>query len=111
MTTLIAVDGDYLNRALHNKARLLKKDLPKSMGKPRLRIDFESLGVLLAKPSSIDDKSLRLNYYADALIPSDNDRKVGRVNKYWHDRGWGFIAAPDGESYFFHHQDIGDGIR
>lgn len=116
MTTLIAVDGDYLNRALHSKARLLNKkgeDLPKNMGKPRLRIDFESLASLLAKPLGVDSSDLLLNYYADALIPGEAGRKVGRINKYWHDRGWGFIAAPpqpdsglDAESYFFHHQDI-----
>lgn len=109
MTTLIAIDGDYLNRTLHNKARHLDRKgqrLPKNMGRPRLRIDFERLAILLAKPLDIDDEGLLLNYYVNDLIPAEAGRELGRVNKYWHDRGYGFIASPGGESYFFHHQDI-----
>jgi uncharacterized LabA/DUF88 family protein len=55
----------------------------------------------------VEDEDVLLYYYADALIPSAEDgRLMGRVNKYWPDRGWGFIAATDGNSYFFRHQDI-----
>lgn len=108
--TLIAVDGDYLNRALRKKAQRLQntgKELPENCGRPRLRVDFAKLAKLLSETStSSASHEILLNYYTDSLPPNEADQSMGRVSQYWPNRGWGFIAAPDGKSYFFHNQDV-----
>ena len=30
----------------------------------------------------------------------------GRVTKYYHDRGYGFIRGNDGDTYFIHHLNL-----
>jgi uncharacterized LabA/DUF88 family protein len=108
MTTLIAVDGDYLNRALRSKALSMQddgKELPESGGKPRLRIDFERFAELLSDPYDLQHEDVILNYYTDE-IKIDDEKIIGRVTKYWSDRGYGFIAGVDGTSFFFHNKDV-----
>lgn len=111
MTTLIAIDGDYLNRALKKKAIALQssgRDLPESSGNPRLRVDFAKLADFLAAPADRKNREdVLLHYYIDFPKPDASDRAMmGRVYSYFSDRGWGFISGIDGKSYFFHNQDL-----
>lgn len=111
MATLVAVDGDYLNRALKKKAYTLQsvdKDTADVTENPRLRVDFSRLADLLSHPAGKKtEDEVFLNYYTDFLKPDPLERgSMGRVSKYWGERGWGFIAGTDGKSYFFHNQDI-----
>lgn len=108
MVTLIAIDGDYLNRALRKKAQSLAKigeGLPETVGKPRLRIDYTKLANLLADPLDHFHEDVILNYYTTQQ-KTDSDKLMGRVAKYWPERGYGFISGVNGISYFFHNRDI-----
>src|SRR5690606_15212053 len=107
----IAIDGDYLNQALRKKALVLSKADDTSVeiqnGRPRLRIDYERLADLLRESSaqSGDNGNILLNYYTERMRPlPDGQTLMGKVNKYWPERTWGFITATDGKSYFFHQQ-------
>jgi uncharacterized LabA/DUF88 family protein len=107
MATLIAIDGDYLNRALRKKAQNLSSDDFENTGKPRIRIDFAKFADLLADPLDRFHEDLILNYYtSQRKVDADDEVTMGRVNKYWHDRGYGFIGGADGKSYFFHNKDV-----
>jgi len=108
VVTLIAIDGDYLNRALRKKAQNSSHDMELS-GKPRIRIDYSKFADLLSDrlTCSSDCDDVILNYYTNQRkVDVNDDLIMGRINKYWHERGYGFIGGVDGESYFFHNRDI-----
>jgi len=101
MATLIAVDGYSLNYGLQKVAQTMRSE----ERRPRFRIDHQRLAEVLAKPDTPNTVSLRF-YTDDPIISDDKQRPMGKVVKYFGNKGYGFIVGVDGQSYFFHHNEI-----
>lgn len=108
MATLIAVDGHSLNLGLQRVAQDRNKN--QNQVQSRFRIDHGELADFLTNLSTThlaNEEDLSLNFYTDNEKSDDNDDKVmGRVVKYFSTKGYGFISATDGNSYFFHHNEV-----
>ena len=111
MTLLIAVEGDSLNSGLLRATKSRKRE-----EKQRFRIDHDRLAEFLTNEVVLGDEenaqSLAtekfLRYYVDqaSLKTDEPNRKLGKVNKYFAAKGYGFIVTTDGSSYFFHNNEI-----
>lgn len=99
MTSLIAIDGHSLNLGLQKIAKARKSN-------DRFRIDYELLAHFLLESVTYPDATL--NFYTDnqKLDNITPERSLGRITKYFSDKGYGFISTTDGGSYFFHNNDI-----
>jgi len=110
MTTLIAVDGHSLNAGLQRAARDRNKGIQNGPHS-RFRIDHQALGEFLADPSGWNEDSHKespevdLRFYTDSM-KVETDQVMGRVTNYFGNKGYGFISATDGNSYFFHNNEI-----
>jgi uncharacterized LabA/DUF88 family protein len=100
MATLIAVDGNSLNYGLQKLAQSRAANEKQT----RFRIDHQRLADLLAQPEPLSKVSLR--FYTDDQKIEDNVRPMGRIFKYFPNKGYGFISGTDGRSYFFHHNEL-----
>ena len=111
MTLLIAVEGDSLNSGLLKAAKSRNRE-----EKQRFRIDHDRLAEFLTDEVVLGDEenaqSLAtekfLRYYVDQASTKTDEpnRKLGKVNKYFAAKGYGFITTTDGESYFFHNNEV-----
>lgn len=99
MATLIAVDAHSLNFGLQKLAQVRTGEK-----RNRIRIDYCQLAELLAKPESLSKVSLR--FYTDDPIMTAEGRPMGKIFKFFSNKGYGFINGTDGNSYFFHHNEI-----
>jgi uncharacterized LabA/DUF88 family protein len=81
MTVLIAVDGHSLNLGLQKVAQTRNKN-------------------------SRESKNKSVRFYTDSAKVDEESRLMGRVVKYFGPKGYGFISATDGNSYFFHNNEI-----
>ncbi len=105
MTVLVAVDGHSLNLGLQKVAQN-RKD-----GNSRFRIDHELLAEFLLEQAGVDLETKvadwPLRFYTDNQKVTDEDSRImGKVVKYFGAKGYGFIAATDGNSYFFHNNEV-----
>jgi len=100
MATLIAVDGHSLNYGLQKFAQSRSDER-----RNRFKIDHLRLAELLAHPETLDKVSLRF-YTDDQKSDKDDGRPMGRINKFFSNKGFGFIIGTDSRSYFFHHNEI-----
>jgi len=100
MATLIAVDGNSLNYGLQKLAQSRATNEQQT----RFRVDHQRLADLLAQPTLVSKVSLR--FYTDDQKIEDRNRPMGRVSKYFPNKGYGFISGTDGRSYFFHHNEL-----
>jgi uncharacterized LabA/DUF88 family protein len=70
----------------------------------RFRIDHGELAKFLRQ---YGDDDIHLNFYVDAETSDNTSTKVmGKITKYLTNKGYGFISATDGNSYFFHNNEI-----
>lgn len=97
MATLIAVDGLSLNFGLQKLAQ--------SRGGERLKVDHLRLAELLAQPEDLSKVSLRF-YVDDHTLDENKHQSLGRITKYFSNKGYGFITGTDGNSHFFHHNQL-----
>jgi len=107
MTTLIAVDGHSLNLGLQKVAQDRNKKHGQS--RSRFRIDHGELADFLTRlsgPSAEGEDDYSLNFYIDSEKSGSNSQVMGRVAKYFSEKGYRFLAATDGNSYFFHHNEV-----
>lgn len=101
MVRLVAIDGHSLNLGLQKTAQ--QSNICDR--KKRFRIDHHQLAKFLIKNESNEDISLR--YYTDEVQLDLNDfRAMGKITKYFANKGYGFITGTDGKSYFFHQNEI-----
>lgn len=99
MATLIAIDSHSLNFGLQKIARIQNNEK-----QGRVRIDYCSLAELLAESESLNKVSLR--FYTDDSPSNNEGRPMGKIFKFFPNKGYGFVMGTDGNSYFFHHNEI-----
>lgn len=106
MATLIAVDGHSLNLGLQHIAQERNKNFNYHS---RFRIDHGELAEFLVQLSSThleNEEDLSINFYTDNEKSNDGSKIMGKVVKYFSNKGYGFISATDGNSYFFHNNEL-----
>lgn len=116
-SALVAIDGHYLNTALHRFSRdrfnLANPDKAsdKNNNSPRCRINYHVLkGLLLPEVwgkdlDAVAKDTVELNYYIGfPLLPENHKKMVLGVVKKWQN-GFGFIDN-NGEDVFVHQTDI-----